>query len=714
MHKDKLSNILPLLLALGIFTMYVLGVFFPDVFWGTHFLAFIPPILKYGILVFIPLFFIFIYYQQNELFRFKFHLSKTTTITITALAAVAFYNLDITSDYYGDAKNFSPYLNQKFTSFKTDFWKELFSIQFKTGHARWGVFNFYSLIAYVLKINMYQTFKLMDAFFGAGFVFIWIAAIRKYSTQKSTTILLLILGCTTPVMLNFCGHIETYSLVLFLLISWIYILVRTIKEKNVVFLWLLIPLFLICVRFNTPSILLLPALALAFLHHYFTKPSQLSTFFSIKKMLQYILIPLIIIGVLAYFFVFEDYNDSRILDTNTKDIDRLFLPLFSPDAPLDTYNLLSWNHIFDFFMSFFFWSPAILFLIGIIFLHRKKITWDSSLINILLLTLVLFIGFLFMINPLMSLPMDWDLFTLPFPIVLMLLLLIFQKQSVIFIKKKIILYALGLHVLAIPVFIVLMNKTMHSYRIESVGVRVYKTYYQHADSYLLYALQMLEGNETYSLRKNKLLKKLKPFVRKPIDQNYAALLLDEGINTFTNQEYIKSRALLLAAEGYAPHLKLSHEYIIKVNHELIQRKFNVPSKDRIVADSLFTIGLKNSREKKLYKEAISWFQRASYYDPLNPKIDLFQLEAYFLKKDFKKALEKAEKLTLIKYPNEQQAVRFSIHCALESAAYDKALHYSKYYLSLWPKDEFIHLICDKLKNKENLSELKYKFAKIEK
>lgn len=714
MQKDKLSNILPLLLALGVFMMYVLGVFYPDIFWGTHFLAFIPSILKYGALVFITLFLSFVYFQKNEKLSFKFNLNKTATVIITVLAAVVFYNLDISSDYYGDAKNFSPYLNQKFTEFKADFWKELFSIQFKTGHARWGVFNFYSLIAYVLKTNMLQTFKLMDAFFGAGFVFIWITAIRKYSTQNSTTILLLILGCTSPVMLNFCGHIETYSLVLFLSISWIYLLVRAFKEKNVVFLWALIPLFIICIRFNTPSIIFLPALVLAFLHHYFPIESQLDSFFSLKKMFQNILIPLFIIGLVAYFFVFKDYNDTRVLDVNTKDVDRLFLPLFSPEAPLNTYNLLSWNHIFDFIMSFFFWSPAVLFLIGIVFIHRKNISWNSSLINTLLLTLVLFLGFLFMINPLMSLPMDWDLYTLPFPLALMLLLLIFQQQSVVFIKKKIILYTLGLHLLAIPVFIVLMNKTMHSYRIESVGVRVYKTYYQHADNYLLYALQMLKGNDTYSIRKELLLKKLQPFVRKPIDQNYAALLLDEGINTFTNQDYKKSRALLLAAEGHAPYLKLSHEYLIKVNNELIKRNFNVPNKDRITADSLLIIGLKNSREKKLYKEAISWFQRASYYDPLNPKIDLFQLEAYFLKKDFKEALVKAEKLTLLKYPNEQQAIRFSIHCALEAAAYEKALYYSKHYLSIWPKDEFIHQICDKLKNNKNLSELKYKFAKIEK
>lgn len=714
MQKNKFSGITTLLFALTICILYILGTLLPDIFWGTHFLAFTSPILKYVLLITIPIFFIFIFYQRLEKINFKLHLNNTTTIVITILSAIIFYNLDIANDYYGDAKNFSPYLDQKLTEIKRNFWKELFSIQFITGHARWGVFKFYSLISYVLKINMFQTFKLMGAFWGAGFIYVWISIVRKFTRQNTTTILFLILGCSSPVALNFCGHIETYGFILFLLISWFYLLITAVTERNKTSLWALIPLFIICARFSTPSILLFPALLLVFIQHYSPKSWLSKSLFSIKKMSKYILTPLVIIGVLAYFFIFKDYNDSRILNTDTRDIDRLFLPLLSPPAPLDNYNLFSWNHIFDFLMSLFFWSPAIIFLICILILYRKKIDWSNPLINIILLTFILFLGFLFMINPLMSLPMDWDLYTLPFPIISILILLIFQNQSLDFIKNKVTLYALGLHILAMPIFIVLINKTMHSYRIESIGVRVYKTYYQHSDNYLLLALQMLEGDKIYATRKNQLLKKLKPFVKKPIDKSYAALLLDEGINTFANKQFKKSRKLLLDAYSYAPSIKLTHEYIMKVNQELISQGFDFSNKHKVLSDSLFNIGLKKSREQKLYKESLSYFESASFYNPINLNIDLFQMEAYFLVKDFNRALIKAEKLALEKYPDEKQSLRFSIHCALEAEAYDKALFYSNRYLLASPKDKFIRSIYDKLTNNENLSELKYKFEKIEK
>lgn len=714
MQNNKLSSLISMVLAMGLLLMYILGMFWPDTFWGTHFLAFVPKVLKYGLPLLITLLLVYTFYKREIDFNFNFVLNKKVIVTISIIMAIVFYNIDIIGDYYGDAKNFDPYLENKFTEFKDGFWSDLFSIQLKTGHARWGVFNLYSVVAYALKINMLQTFKLMDALFGAGFVFVWLLSVSKYSKTKITTIALIILGCTSPVVLSFCGHIETYGFVLFLIISWLFIFVRAFKEQNALLLWLLVPLSIICIRFNTPSIVLVPALIMTFIHHYSNKHQKLNSVFTLKKLFLYVLIPLIIIGILVYFFVFESHIDSRVLDANTNDLDRLFLPLFSPDAPLDTYNLLSWNHIFDFLMSFFFWSPGVLFLIGVILLNRKKIDWNNPLISILLLTFILFLGFLFMINPLMSLPMDWDLYTLPFPIALMLILLLLQQQSVSFIKNRTLFNSLTLHLLSIPVFIVLTNKTMHSYRIESVGVRVYKTYYQHAENYLLYSLQMLEGKERYATRKETLLQKLKPFVRGNIDQNYAALLLDEGINTFVDKNYIKSREFLLSAESYGPYLKLTQEYLVKVNNKLLKTNFTIPQKDINISDSLLTIGLKNSRENKQFEKAIKLFQRASFYNPTNSNIDLFQMESYFLKKDFKKALEKAEKLTLLKYPNHQQALRFAIHCALEAESYKKALYYSDNYLSLWPDDQFIQSIHQRLKNNNNISELKFKFAKIEK
>ncbi|WP_299441820.1 hypothetical protein [uncultured Aquimarina sp.] len=709
--NHKFLTYTPLLIAVGLLLMYVFGLLWPDIFWGTHFLAFLSTGLKYGILLLVAIVLLWIHFGSISNTEISFRLNNASISIISIVSLIIFYNLDIANDYYGDAKNFAPYMDQKLTTFPEGYWGNLFSIEFKTGHGRWGVFNLYSVIAYALKTNMFQTFKLMDALFGAGFVFIWLSAIREYVRNSWLTITLIILGCTAPLAIVFCGHIETYGFVLFLQLCWIYIFVKAFQDKKVILLYLLIPLLIICVRFNTPSLLLTPALILGFTHHYFYHLPKIRSLYTAKKMFFTLLVPLIIFGFIIYFFVLGDYNDSRSLNTNDQDIDRLFLPLLSPEAPLDMYNLLSWNHIFDFLMVLFFWSPGIMFLGIMAVIHRKKTDWNTPLINIILLTLILTLGFLFMINPLMSLPMDWDLYTQPFPFVLMLLLLIFKQQKEIVTHKKTLFFALALHLLSIPVFIVMMNKIMHSYRIESVGVRVYKTYYQHSDSFMLYALQMLDGKERYAARKENLLTKLKPYVRGKTDQNYAALLLDEGINAFADQDYIRSRELLMYAESYAPYLKLTHEYLEKVNVEFVNASIPIPKKNIETADSLITSGLIASRKNKFYKKALRDFKRASYYNPYSHQVPLFQMEAHFFQKDYKKALKNASQLIALKHPTEKESLLFGVHCALEAEMYLDALEYTKKYLQKWPEDPFLRTIYDRLQNNDSVSELKYKFAK---
>ncbi len=703
----KLTRQLSLIVALGIFCMYVLGVLMPDTFWSTHFIAFLPTFPKYGILIAVGLLIILVQFKKLTFFQIRLDLKPIGILLMGCLAFIVFYNLNIEFDYYGDAKNFSPYLNEKMLEFREGFWNELFSIKIETGHARWGVFHLYSVISYVLNITMDDTFKLMDALFGAGFVATWLFMIKNQIKDNFNRIGLVALGCTSPVVLIFCGHIETYGLVLFLIMSWLALFITVATTQNKILLWSLIPLLLICIRFYTPAVFLIPLFFIEVLVQYFPK---IRRFVTIKNISLYILIPMILMGLGIYFFITKDYNDSRILDATAQGMDRLFLPLISPPAPLDTYNLLSWNHISDYLMVFFFISPGILFLIGMIVLEYKKIRWNTPILVGVLLTIVLFFGFLFMINPLMSLPMDWDLYMTSYPLILSLILVIVRSHEKIWNIQKIKI-AIVLQLLAIPTFVALMNKQMHSYRIESVGVRVYKTYYQHSDSFLLYALQMLDGDELYASRKSQLLHKLAPYIRRGGDQSYAALLLDEGINAFAKEDFKTSRTLLLKAEAHAPHLKLTHEFLEKVNREWMLKEIPISKNDRLTSDSLITKGVIASRQNKMFNKALRDFKRASYYNPYEHKITLLEMEAYFLKKEFGKALQKAKKLIALKYPDEQQAYRFGIHCALEAADYQQALAFTTAFSRKWKTDTFLNTIHIRLLNNDNVDQLKELFAK---
>ena len=167
-----------------------------------------------------------------------------------------------------------------------------------------------------------------------------------------------------------------------------------------------------------------------------------------------IYIPICFVGAFLYFFVFQDYKDPRLLQ-DFRDIDRLFLPLLSPAPPLDRYNLFSINHIFDYFNIMMLWSPPALFLLVIIGLfYRKQINWKTPQIVITGLTFLLFTTFLFMINPLFSMPMDWDLFSLPAPILLIFVLALLKDVQPTNLAGKILPGCLALAILSLPTFIV--------------------------------------------------------------------------------------------------------------------------------------------------------------------------------------------------------------------------------------------------------------------
>lgn len=706
----KHQNLVPVLLATFLLVVYVLGIIFPDFLWTTHFWSFIPTFLKVTGLFIILSLFCFAQFGSFKIQKPFFSLTKTSLVFLSIIMGVGFYYLNITNDYYGDAKNFTPLLNQKTTSLPLNFWNELLSIQFKTGHARWGVFNLYSLFSYIFDLSIKQIFVLADAIFGASFIFIWGLIIKRFITDHWLQVCFIILGITTPVLLIFCGHIETYAFILFFLISWLYLYLIAFKTKSIALFLILIPLLVIGVRFNTVLIFLTPALLLGLIYNLGIKSVVVTRFFTLKKIFFYILIPSVILLSSIYLFVLKDYNDSRILIDSTKDIDRLFLPLFSPESPLHNYNLFSWNHIIDFLQVFFLWSPVLLFFIAIAFIYGKKSNYNTPLISILTLTLGFFLGFLFMINPLMSLPMDWDLYCLPFPIALIILVLIFETIDLKLSKPKIMLLTIGISLLSIPSFVVLFNKKMHSYRIESVGVRVFKTYYQHSGSYLLYALQMLEDHDLYKKRKIRLIQKLKPHVNYPYDKTFADLLLDEGVNAYINKEYENSRNFLLSSLIYEPKTKLTQEFIKKTNYALFSKGYIPPKRHIESADSLVTMGLYSSKSMKLHNKALTDFERAIYYNPRNPRISMGQMEVFFGQKKFNKAFSAAKQLIKFRYPSEKQSIRIGIHCALEATAYQEALQFSKTYISKWPEDKLIQDIYTALLNNSNVSKLKYKFA----
>ncbi len=630
-------------ILISILGFYVLGYLFPETFWTTHFLE-LNKFWLQGILL-LPIgvlgyFFFTVKYVESKL---SFSLRLPLIFLVSVGIALIFYCLAMKVDYYGDAYKFNRFHDTIPKVIPEDTLHKLLNVKLGAWTGEETILALVTYLAYVLKITYNQAFLIFDAFFGGVFVFIWGIAIEKFIKHFYWKLSLAILGLTAPFLLVFMGHIEIYAPVITMTLSWCVLLLFYIKEERKSTLILLVVLFLINLKLHTVSVLFLPALLLIFIKR--IKGDYLNW----KRVSQYILIPVFLAGAVLYFFVFKDHVDTRSIQTHIMAFEHLFLPLFSPDAPLDQYDLLSINHVRDYLLLLFLWSPsALLILLLAVFGYRKHIDWQAPEIVVLGVSLILFVAFFFVINPLLSMPIDWDLFCLPAPILLCFTLIIaIQLQEQQINVKKVFLAVSMLGILSISSFTMHQSRAAISLRLEYISKHIYHTYYEWTIQVFENAMKAVR-DENHIERHLQYLEELKPYAEKGRDYEYSYLLTDLGL------------------------------YYL--------RDCNEPRK------------------------ALAYFDQAQeYFYTLN--VEKLKVEAYLLSGQVEKAFLFATKLVQEKYPDEQRALRIGIHAGAEALKLKEIDGYCKMYLSRWPNDPLIREVQRRLDARENVREIKFLFQR---
>ena len=575
---------------------------------------------------------------------------KTLLITLKSigLISVSFIVLTIifpmVKDFYGDAYKFNPFLSKTPNIIPQGTHDKFFTYKLTPWAGEGTILAMVTYIAYYLQVTYKTAFLIFDTIFGGLFIFTWLHFIHTFVKTNSWKIILSITGLTAPFVLIFFGHIEIYAPILFFHLLWGYLTFLYVKTEKKQVLWLLILVLLINLKLHSIAVLCIPTLVVLLWKRY--KGDYLNW----KQIGRFIIAPIFIIGAIIYFFVLEDHIDDRSLQKTALAFDHIFLPLFSPKAPLDNYNLLSFNHLFDFFSLLFIWSPIAVFL-GIFFIitKRKTINWNNPQIIISGLCLLLYIMFFFVVNPLLSLPIDWDLFSIPAPF-----LLIFITAIVIQVEKetslpsnKILFATKLLAVLSLPIFIVHQSEKSLSHRLESVAVHIYATYYEWTAKTLDNAFSLDNKHPINRLERGEaFLNKLKPIAQSGNDYEYSVLLIDQG------------------------------RYFLRV--------YNDP------------------------KKAIELFDEAQKYAPAN-NAKLLSLEAYFNLNLYLEAYIVSKKLVQLQYPSYKKAIKINIHCGLEAGMYKEAHDACKFYLKNWPKDPTIQEVLQRLSNNDRIGELKFLF-----
>ncbi|MCB0837719.1 MAG: hypothetical protein KDD99_13700 [Bacteroidetes bacterium] len=641
------------------YTLYLLGALFPTSWWGTHFIAFLPPLWKYFFLIISGALIVYSFVKPNG-FDLKeswqgISENKGNWLIggITILIGIFMYQFPISGDYYGDAyklvnvihnriDKIPPGTNDAFFTFSLSPW---------AGHS--SVLAVVTYLAYFFGMTYQKAFLWLDTICGMLFVLSWLSFLRYYLENVTWKIILGLAGLTAPFMLIYFGHIESYAPVFLLFILWLMGTLIYLQSRKTSLLWGLVILLFICMKAHPVASLFLPAMGLLMVSHYFGEKKWGSYLLSAKGMMYWVLLPIFAIGAILYFFVFEDHKDPRELISTDMASERLFLPLFSPDPPLDKYNLLSFNHVFDYFNELFIWSPIALFLvIALLFFSKGKDSGKRFSIRITGLSLILFGSLFFMINPLLSMQMDWDLLAIPAPVFLTFTVVLVKELKPEKLALICLPICLALSFLTIPNFILHQTPTMHSQRLERLGVRMYITYYEWSSKVINYALRIPKTDrETYEKRKQKIIAELRPFATQNIDFEFARLLIEEG------------------------------KYYLRI--------------------------------KKDYEKALSYLEQASPYFPYERNGLLYSMEGNFLLKRYQKAFENSLKLIDIGYPDEAKSFAIAIQCALEAELYKEALSLSEIYIKNWNDKASIQTVYERLNTGENIGSLKYLFARPE-
>ena len=558
---------------------------------------------------------------------------------IAIIMGLVFYLLPISHDYYGDA----PRTLKGWAEEGNDLFPERYATVFNPNifNAQNGELTVLNGMEWLIKtghMDASRAFTWMDLVCGGLYIFLMTYFVLDRVKGLLLRIVLLIPVLTAPMLLNFMGRVEVYAPSLVTIPAFLIAADQTVRKRSAIWLGITFLCLFLALKMHSIAFLLVPAFFLIAVWVILKDEKKRQRWFNWKTLSLVVLLPVFIAGVLVYFFVFEDHRDPRFFEEGIEPIDRLFLPVFSPDPPLDKYNLFGFNHLFDYSNNLLMLSSSAIFLFFALFItHRSTTDWNKPEVLFTGLTLILFLGLLFAINPLLGMPMDWDLFSLPGPILLIWVVQLFSNRKVPIRSELFIGPAVGLGLLSFSFLVINSSPDTLSRRLESISIHTFRTYYDKAYRPAFYALE---------------LKKNDPSATKEI------------------------------AGRVAKKMKLTAQ----------------SGDDWVCAETMRRYGKYFRKEEKNYSLAVRYHEEAASFDPEKLVNQEGLMEAYYLNGQFREAFTTAQKLAEKEHPTKKKSLRYVIDLGLEFGYFRETEPYVKLYTETWPMNsrmQYIHqCLCD--------------------
>lgn len=653
MYRNLISSGKITVFSLLFFAFYILGWLWPDQWWATHNLAFLPAYLSWVFVVVVAA--MIIWGEFLPLQPVARLLSDMTvkpyllfSVFLSILIGYLCFRFPIAIDATGDALRMEHF-------FKVD-------DQFKPGYLRglldWNLLYWNNGERTVLNGMHYLSDTLnrspRDMFGWMGIVSavlycmtsLWF--VRIYPLQPMARLISLVLLLLAPCCWMFFGHFEIYAPAILVSMWYCMVLLLFVEKPSKFKLCFLLFLLYWAIRIHTGHALLLVSFVVAVMWYFFQNTFFFKCKFNWIGVLIFIFSPVAVAGLWLYFFYFQDYKDPR---TAAPLNEQIFLPLLSPAAPLDKYNLFSSAHLFDYFTHFFLLSAAgsCLILIVIAF-KRQLIQWNNPAVLLQGISLLLYLIFFFVMNPLLGLPLDVDLFSITAPVLILFAVVLLRQLYDQLFLHRVASIVLALSLMTPPIIIANANTKSVTEKITSLGVRTFRTYWMGSGAPILIALNQYVGSEQQ---------------------------LDSFIDS------VQSRI----GEAVLPENDLEYAVVL--------RRFALDYQDYF----------------KNHEKANKLFHLSYYHDAGNESAALTLLNLYFEQQRYTKAYEVAQHLIMIRYPSYNKALRIAIHTALLARQYQRAEEHVNLYLELWPEDTFVQGIFEQLQSGKDLERIKHAFSK---
>ena len=645
--KKNAYNVLKVVLI--ILTVHVFGVLFPERFWGVHFPSFLSTqsifMLYASVLMLLAYPF---WYRPKFRILEDFKLKWILPFAGAFVVGVLFYVFPLYHDVYGDAHFLKPGLENSITEMSDTLWSYIFSFDLLDpkvgGKTTSGIIGGLSYLTGATGQDVYIAF---DAFCGMAFVFLWMRLVVELLTKNSWRIVLGLVGMFAPFMFMFYGHVELYALPILGSMAYMLAALFYLKRKKRVYLWLAIVLTILAIKFHITSFLLVPVTGFLFLLGNADKLKFVQSLLEPKQLLKKVVAPIYVLGIIVFFYHTRANGSKRSFTEETLE-SALFIPFSSSEpAPLDRYNLFSGAHLSDYLNLIFVWSSAAVFIIVLALTVGKRwVNWKNPLVAFAALPVLIYVAVFFVLNPLLTMSIDWDLFSLPAPFVLVFALVLASYLE----KEKLSRFILGaiaaLTVFGIPVIAVNANQEPLANRLESVALWDFKTYWIGTSYLIEESIGLREDDQ--QLHRLRILEELEPHAVKENDLEYAEVLCNAGIYSL--------------------------------------------------------------EEKKDADTALIYFERAKEYKIEHIKNLYYLTKTRVAAGAYKEAREFSGILVNQQYPNLKEALMLAIETSIRAEEFAEAQAYCRQYLLHWADDSFVTKVNQMLVSEREFEEVRQLFG----